>query len=121
MEAERRRPDREVTFSAVLPAPWVGVVLALAVYRIVRLVGWDDFPLVAKARNWATGAEDWDGEIYFRRELFAHFLGCAFCQGFWWSVIFYVAWLELPTATLYVAAPFALSGAVGLIAKNLDA
>jgi hypothetical protein len=57
----------------------------------------------------------------YSRPLLAHLVHCPFCLGWWVSLVAYVAWLALPTATLYLAAPFALSGAVGIIAKNLDA
>lgn len=46
---------------------------------------------------------------------------CAFCLGFWVSLAFYLAWLAAPKATLVAALPLALSAAVGLAAKNLDA
>lgn len=121
----------------MIPSPWVGLVLALGVYRIVRLIGWDDLPPIAALRDRAVGARlvrvgtqaTLDGlttdepDVYweFDRPLLNHFLHCAFCQGFWVSVLAYVAWIEEPTWTLYVLAAFALSGAVGLIAKNLDA
>lgn len=111
----------------MIPTPWVSIVLTLGAYRVVRLIGWDDFPLAAKTRAWVTGQywtkKEGDRELewgYLRPNL-AHLLGCPFCQGFWVSVLTYVAWVFAPTQTLYVAAPFALSGAVGLISKNWDA
>ena len=120
----------------MIPTPWVALVLALAAYRLVRLIGWDDFPPVLRVRSWVTGAElqangsanagfaaNVDPPIMvwtYRRPLLAHFLQCAFCQGFWVSVAVYLGWRFEPTGTLYALAPFALSGAVGLIAKNLD-
>jgi hypothetical protein len=120
----------------VIPSPWVGLVLALGVYRIVRLVGWDDFPPVERARDWAVGAhlvqrgtaaalggltsEEPEYVWVYDRPLLNHFLHCPFCQGFWISVAAYVAWLEEPKWTLYVLFAFAVSGVVGLIAKNLD-
>lgn len=57
----------------------------------------------------------------YSRPTLAHLVHCPFCLGWWVSLATYVAWLALPTPTLYLAAPFALSGAVGIIAKNLDA
>lgn len=121
----------------MIPSPWVGLVLALGVYRIVRLIGWDDFPPVEAARDWVVGAKlvrsgtqaqhagltSSPAEMLwvYERPLLNHFLHCPFCQGFWVSVTTYVAWIETPTWTLYVLAAFALSAVVGLIAKNLDA
>ena len=120
----------------MIPSAWVGVVMALGVYRISRLLGWDDFPPVARARAWVTGEyvisrgdmNQQAGltkippeiETRFRRPLLEHFLHCPFCQGFWLSVIAYVAWVFAPTETVYFLAAWALSAAVGLIARNLD-
>lgn len=120
----------------MLPSPWVGLVLALAVYRLCRLVGWDDFPPVVRVRAWATGCEvvtigshnarqgltgeQVERSFRYRRATLAHFLSCPFCFGFWAGVCVYVAWLYEPTWVLYGAAPFALSGAVGIISKQLD-
>lgn len=102
----------------MLPPPWTGIVLTLAAFRLARLVGWDDFPPIRRTRDWLVGAGDQlTGP---RRRLLDDFLGCPWCQGFWLSAGVYVAWLLEPTGTLYAAAPFALSAAVGLIAKNLD-
>lgn len=114
----------------MLPSPWVGLVLALAAYRATRLVGWDDLPPIARARSWAlgervearsrpAGQEDVYVTLY-RRPLLAHFVFCPFCVGFWISVAVYVAWVFEPRPTLYACVPFALSAAVGLLAKNLD-
>ena len=121
----------------MIPSPWVGLVLALGVYRIVRLIGWDDLPPIERVRDWLVGAElvqrgssnslagltSEDPEVAwtFRRPVLHHFLRCAFCQGFWVSVAVYAAWRVWPDWTTTVLAVFALSGAVGLVAKNLDA
>ena len=110
----------------MIPAPWHALVLALAAYRLARLIGWDEFPPVAKLRAWATGQYTSKGpyvdgnHLLYRRPLLEHFLTCPFCQGFWTSVIVYLAWRFAPVETLYACAPFALSAAVGLISKNLD-
>lgn len=120
----------------MIPHPWTALVLVAGAYRIVRLIGWDDFPLAVRARAWLVGAElhkagstnsrlgltseHTENVWVFKRPLLEHFLGCPFCQGFWVSCAVYVAWLDQPRWTLYGLAPFALSGAVGLIAKNLD-
>jgi hypothetical protein len=118
----------------VIPSAWVSVVLALGAFRVARLVGWDDLPPIQRLRDRVVGADysqtgsanaGYTSETpsyawRFRRPTLAHFLGCAFCQGFWVSCAVYVAWLEEPAWTLYVVAPFALSAAVGLLAKNLD-
>lgn len=114
----------------MIPSPWVGVILALAAYRLTRLVGWDDLPPVVAARKWLLGeqvrahprpAGQNDEYVYtYRRPLLAHLVHCAFCLGFWVAVVVYVAWIFEPRGTLYAAMPFALGAAAGLIAKNLD-
>lgn len=120
----------------VLPDPWAALVLALGVYRIVRLIGWDDFPPIARIRAWATGEHEMvvgsfndrlgvtqtqpSATIAYQRPMLAHFLHCPFCQGWWVSLAVFVAWSLVPAWTLIALAPFALSAAVGLIARNLD-
>lgn len=111
----------------MIPSPWVAVVLALGVYRICRLIGWDDFPPVRKIRARLTGertrvnpVESRDPIVTYDRPTLEHFLTCPFCLGFWLSVVAYDLWWFEPTWTVRALAPWALSGAVGLIAKNLD-
>jgi hypothetical protein len=112
----------------MIPTPWVAAVLALGAFRLVRLVGWDDFPLALRLRRWATGetvyrtpTEGRERDLYrYTRPTLEHFLTCPFCVGFWISLAVYGSWLVTPTWTTYALAPFALSAAVGLTAKNLD-
>lgn len=121
----------------MLPSPWIALVLALAVFRLCRLAGWDDFPPVVRARAWAVGAElsqpqsanqamrltnepTPEAEWRYRRPLLAHLIACAYCLGFWISFFAYGAWLLTPRWTLYALAPWALSAAVGIIARTLD-
>ena len=120
----------------MIPSPWIGLVLALAAFRITRLIGWDDLPPVARARAWVTGAsmrsqstsntamrltndESKDTWVY-KRPLLAHMITCPYCMGFWVAAVTYIAWVFVPTQMLYVAAVFALSGAIGIIARMLD-
>ncbi len=92
----------------------------LAAYRLTRLVGEDQLPPLPKLRERLTrpvmGEDDWE----FGRPTLAYFLSCPFCLGFWVGLAVYIAWLSASTPTLYAMTPFAISGAVGLIAKNLD-
>lgn len=120
----------------MIPEPWEFAALALAAFRLARLVGWDDFPPVARARAWLSGevvtttatlnarmgvsAEALTAVVSYRRPTLAHFLGCAYCQGAWIAGAVYGAWVAYPRATLYAAAPLALSAAVGIVARNLD-
>lgn len=111
----------------MIPTPWVSLVLALAAFRVVRLLGWDDFPPIERLRARATGENTahrgeslYGNDVWYTRPLLRKFLFCPWCVGFWVACAVYVAWLELPTWTVYAAAPFALSAFVGLVAKNLD-
>jgi Protein of unknown function (DUF1360) len=120
----------------VIPSPWVAAVLALAVFRTVRLAGWDTFPPLVAFRGWLTGREGVavgsqndlmgltgtpaaSGHRY-RRPALAELLGCAYCSGLWLSGIAYCCWLLEPVWTLYAAAPLALSAAAGTAARWLD-
>lgn len=111
-------------------------MLALAVYRLCRLAGWDTFPPIARARAWVVGLqvattgstnarmgvtnEAVQQTVTFRRPLLAEFLGCAFCLGFWLSVLVVACWRLEPDWTLRVCFVLALSATAGLIAKQLD-
>jgi hypothetical protein len=55
----------------------------------------------------------------YDRPTLAHLIHCPFCVGFWISLVVVVGWL-LWHDLAYGLLPFAVSGAVGLIAKNLD-
>jgi hypothetical protein len=123
------------------PSAWQFVVLTLAAYRLTRLAGWDEFPLAAKTRAWVTGLrwvpDEADQEIVlpgkspgsevptvrpaYDRPIIAHLVSCPFCIGAWISFAVYGAWLGGGRITLIALTPFAISGAVGLLAKNLDA
>lgn len=129
----------------MLPGGLELVVLALAAFRLTRLIGWDDLPPVARARArllgetppayevsqpvWSPELEqfvvmgtppDDEAEPEYRRELLAEMFHCPFCLGFWVSLGTYLAWAAWPGAVFWAAVPLALSGAVGLAAKNLD-
>ena len=106
------------------PEPWEAIILALAVYRACRIIGWDD--ITRRFRHRITHTSEVAGQDYIgpgadnpRHELMK-FLHCPFCVGFWLSIGAYVAWRLEPGATLSVASVLALSAAAGLIAKQLD-
>lgn len=114
-------------------------LLILGAYRLTRLGGWDAFPPIARLRARIAG-QGWEpgdpeislpgktpepiGDLYLRptyqRPLLAHLLHCPFCLGWWISLTITAGWYLAPRWTLYALLPFAISGAAGLLAKNLD-
>jgi hypothetical protein len=121
---------------------WQLVLLALAAFRITRLVGWDD--LTITPRRWLTGLGDTDHEalaehvddlaergidawqtrpaplISKQRFYLSRMIRCPWCFGWWCSLTIWIAWEAWPHAIFVAAAPFAISALVGLVAKNLD-
>lgn len=126
------------------PDAWPAVLLALAVFRITRLVGWDDLTITLRVKatglsdrehhDWATYIDQmrqadrdaWDvpgsqpPPISERRFYLSKMLRCPWCVGFWLSAAAWVLWLAEPQAAVALALPFAVSAVVGLVAKNLD-
>lgn len=92
-----------------VPGWWAFVLLALAVFRIFRLVSEDT--ILDRPRERVLRRLGEKGEL---------FLVCPWCLGFWLSVGSWLAWLAWPHWTLVTATPFALSATVGLIASRLD-
>ena len=110
--------------SVSVPSPWVAILLALAVFRIYRLIA-EDTILDGPRRKILRLGNEWMKEGDKVPETFrAHwsaFITCPWCLGFWLSLLAWVAWLIFPTETVFLAVPWALSAAVALVAKNLDA
>lgn len=105
----------------MIPGPWEGLLLALAAFRLVRLVGWDT--VTEPIRNRITRLGGWqEGDDYPEgyRPSWAKWLTCPWCQGFWVCVLVWTAWWFAPDWTLALSVPLALSSFVGLVAKNLD-
>lgn len=127
----------------MIPSWWQFTVLALGAYRLTRLGGWDDWPPIYKLRAWVIGerwyysnaadssAPELPGKqpnseanavrVGYDRPLLAHLVHCPFCLGWWVSAACWACWLPFPHFTVIALTPFALSGVVGVIAKNLDA
>ncbi len=97
----------------MIPSALAALVLALAVLRTYRLLALDT--ILQPIRDRAVGATYPDGHVAFARPRLAEWLTCVWCSGLWYSAAWYVAWLLEPRATLYVAAPLALSAAAGII------
>jgi len=114
----------------VIPGTWQFILLALAAYRLWRLLAEDDIlerprrKLLRLSREWADGDSIPKG---YRNEL-ALFLTCPWCAGAWVSLATYIAWIatlgEWPDSASEVFVGlgvwFALSASVGLIRTNLD-
>ena len=104
-----------------IPSPWAAIVLTLATFRLLRLIGWDTFPPIVAVRDWLLGTVYLDGQAIEDEGWLGELWRCPFCLGLYLSVVVYLLWLWQPTVVLYGAAPFALSAAIGLIAKGWDA
>lgn len=146
--------------TATLPTRWwEWMILVFGAYRLTRLVGWDDWPPIVRARVWLLReywvAVDDGGTVVsmggpgphpsgsqfetekpvpgkppssevsdvrpgYGRPTLAHLIHCPFCLGWWISLTVYTFWLADAHWALYTLFPWALSGLVGLLAKNLD-
>lgn len=105
-----------------VPDPWPALILALAVFRLARLIGWDGITSDLRVR--LTRMADTAGTRYVGdgqpRPRLHEFIHCPFCTGFWIALGLYAAWRVWPDATLGACVVLALSAAGGLIAKQLD-
>lgn len=106
-----------------VPGVWAFLLLALAAFRVYRLIAEDtilDWPrrrLLRLGNEWMQEGDHVPDEF---REKWSLFITCPWCLGFWLSVAAWLAWLWQPRWTLILATPFAISAVVALVAKNLD-
>jgi len=92
----------------VIPEPWTFALLALAAFRIWKLIA--DDRILDRPRDWVLGHIDVKrGGTYW-----SDFLTCPWCAGFWIVLAWTVAWW-IEADTLVVAVPFAISAVVGLL------
>lgn len=106
-----------------VPEAWQAVLLALAGFRIYRLLAYDVIMRPLRIR-FITHRAEVDGTTYvgpgrYRPKL-DEFWHCPWCLGFWCSVAVWAAWLGWPGATLGASVPLAMSAVVGLVEHNLD-
>lgn len=94
----------------VIPDWWAGLILALAVFRVYRLIAEDD--IADRPREWLLAKLEEE-----RLEELDKLITCPWCLGFWLSALTWVSWLLIPGWTVGVAFPWALSAAVALVAK----
>lgn len=106
----------------MIPSPFAFVLLALAVFRVWRLLAEDT--ILDGPRAWLLGVPGWkptghetppDG---YRTKL-ATFLTCPHCAGFWISVSAWGLWLLTPWWTVTLAVPLAISAVVGVLGSRL--
>lgn len=106
-----------------VPEPYSLFLLAVASFRIWRLLAEDDILdgprmwLLRLPRDWGDG--DAIPEQY--REKWAMFFTCPWCLGFWVSLGVYLSWIQWTEWTLMIAVVATISAAVGLIRGVLDA
>lgn len=105
------------------PSLWATVVMALAAFRVFRLLSYDIILRGPRVR-WVTHRAEGDGEIYVGpgkyRAKTDEFLHCPWCLGFWCCLVVWGAWLVWPGATVGASVPLAMSSIVGLVSHNLD-
>lgn len=94
------------------PTWWGFLLLALAAFRLWRLIGED--VILERPRNWL------ERRYGDRGEYWAAFVTCPWCAGAWIAIGWWLAWIAWPHWTLVVATPFAISAVAGLIAANID-
>lgn len=93
----------------MIPEPWEFALLALAAFRVWKLVGDDAVLDRPREAILARLSETWD-----------YFIICPWCAGFWITLAWWGAWLALDTTALVAATPFALSAAVGYLGVGID-
>ena len=100
-----------------VPDWWTFLLLALAAYRVWRLLAEDTIleqprrMLVRLPRNWH---ENSPIPPTYRGTL-AEFISCGWCLGFWVSLAWWGLWQQWDAGTLVVATPFAVSAVVGFL------
>lgn len=108
------------------------LVMALAAYRLWRIVGLDDWPpsrrlrgeIEVRSHQWQQVAADTEERsdrlrAWFWGEL-QTFVECPWCLGFWVSVAVVAVVAQIVVVALPVLQVFAVACLVGLIGSNLD-
>ena len=96
-----------------VPGPYVAILLAVASYRLWRLIAEDD--IFDRPRRWILNLGYWqEGEPApdGYREKLAELITCPWCLGFWIALGWWGAWLWLEAWAVFAAVPWALSAGV---------
>lgn len=105
-----------------VPSWWAFALLALASFRLFRLIAFD--VILRPMRVRVIRRAEVKGTVYVGEKLYRptldEFVHCPWCLGFWIVLGLWASWLVWPDATLVAAAPLAISAIVGLVAHNLD-
>jgi hypothetical protein len=104
-----------------IPNWWETLLLALAAYRVWRLLAEDT--ILDSPRSSLVGLSDWKAgqptPVSYRAWL-AEFITCPACFGFYISLLFWAAYQAWPHGTVVVAVPFAISTVVIAVASVLS-
>jgi len=100
----------------VIPEPWEFALLALAAFRIWKLIG--DDAVLDRPRAWALA--QLDARFSNKGDVLDYFITCPWCAGFWISLAWWGAWLLWPHGTLVAAALWSLSAVVGYLGVGID-
>jgi len=105
-----------------LPGAWQTILLALAAYRIFRLLSEDT--ILDRPRKWLVRLPaNWDESISIPDDYrlgLAKFISCSLCMGFWISVSVWLLWQLNGHWTEVLATPFAISALVVFMVEKLD-
>ncbi len=110
-----------------VPDAWPFVLLALACFRVTRIIGWDS--ITEPLRRTLTGYSDDGAPALSEAELADHgrvrvylssLVRCPWCIGTYVCLAAYGLWLWHPVAALALSVPLALGAVTGLVAKQLD-
>lgn len=92
----------------MIPSPWEWALLALAAFRVWKLIA--DDTITEPLRKRYVDGHEW-------RETFTE---CPWCAGFWIALAWVGAFWLWPHWTLVAAVPFAVSAAVGALAVTVN-
>jgi hypothetical protein len=104
---------------AWVPTWWGFLLMALAVFRIWKLLAEDvilDRPRARLLRAGSWRPEHATPAPRYYRDRLATFLSCPWCVSFWVGLIVYLLWNWWPEEVLAVCTVFAISAVVGLLA-----